>query len=208
MTWLLALSDASLICRHSNYGIQHPRWEPDKIIYVKSELHLLPKTSGNASAPNQPTATDKEASQRNSKADISGIDKPLATQIAIFEQESGSFHTQRRAGFRFIGYFNLTSIQILQPNTPELIRMLEQKWTRTNKWGQSRQIARGAASWKKSLGYAWAVLKFEADGIATAELGTPDITVAEKDERQDDAPRKGANEMLKEMRLTDGQPAG
>lgn len=86
-------------------------------------------------------------------------------------------------------------MDILHPESPELVRMLEQKWTRTRS-GRKSQIARDPASWKRSLGYTWAVLRFEKED---GESKPPDIKVSHVDE-----PTKSVSEMLKEMRLKDG----
>lgn len=85
--------------------------------------------------------------------------------------------------------------------------MLEQKWTKINKWGQSRQIQRDADSWKKSLSYRWAVLKFKK---STAHLEPPKIEVTTNDmgirkENLWSDSRKGVNEMLRDMRIKDSK---
>ena len=85
-------------------------------------------------------------------------------------------------------------MDILQPETPELVRMLERKWTRTNRSGRERQITRRQAEWKKSLAFTWAVLEFEqGDGGQP-----PDIKISEVEE-----PRQSVSEVLREMRLKD-----
>jgi len=120
----------------------------------------------------------------------------------MFEQTS-SERIQSRARFTFLGYFDLMKMQVLEPNTPELTRMLEQKWTKINKWGQSRQIQRDADSWKESLSYRWAVLKFKK---STVQLEPPKIEVTTDDmgirkENLWSDSRKGVNEMLRDMRI-------
>lgn len=124
----------------------------------------------------------------------------------MFEQTS-SESNQSRARFTFLGCYDLMKMQILEPNTPELTRMLEQKWTKVNKWGRSRQIQRDADSWKKSLSYTWAVLKFKK---STAQLEPPKIEVTTNDvgvrkENLWSDSRKGVNEMLRDMRIKDSK---
>jgi len=121
----------------------------------------------------------------------------------MFEQ-TYSDGIQSCARFRFLGYFDLVKMQV-EPNTPEFTRMMEQKWTKTNQWGQSRQIQRDADSWKKSLSYKWAVLKFKKNE-SNAELEPPKIEVTTNDmgirkENLWSDSRKGVNEMLRDMRI-------
>lgn len=109
--------------------------------------------------------------------------------------------------FYFIGYFNLVNMQILEPQTPELVRMQEQKWTRMDRHGRPRPINRNAESWKKSLTQRWAVLKFEKDEEATKDMQPPQIEVSSIPSDvagNSGQERKSVNEILKEMRLKDG----
>lgn len=122
----------------------------------------------------------------------------------VFEQQNGH-RTPTSAMFKFIGYFNLTKMQILEPQTPELVRMQEQKWTRKDKYGRSKPINRNAESWKKSLSQRWAVLGFERDEKATEELRPPQIESSRRG--MHDGTQEGTrsvNDMLKEMRLSEG----
>lgn len=97
--------------------------------------------------------------------------------------------------------------------------MLEQKWTRTSKYGRSRQIERDAASWKKSLGYQWAVLRFEKDEEMSKQLGEPNIEVSTGGDAESSTrskgkenvpaqPRRSVNEMLRDMRMKDEKKIG
>ncbi|KAK5952447.1 hypothetical protein OHC33_006490 [Knufia fluminis] len=176
---------------------QHPRWQTGQIIYVKSDLHLLPQQL--LPPPEEPTT----------KAPPANPDTPLATQVMIFEQDSE--RNQSRARFTFLGHYDLIHTQILNPNTPELTRMLEQKWTRIGKWGATRQIQRDADSWKKSLSYQWAVLKFkkiEADADAGLEPPKIESVYNEAGFRRDElwsGSRKGVNEMLRDLRIKESK---
>lgn len=123
----------------------------------------------------------------------------------VFEQ-AADFASQiaTRARFRFLGFYHLDQMQVLEPKSPELVRMLEQKWTRTNKWGKSRQIQRESQSWQKSLGYRWAVLKFKK--IDQAELSPPKIEISQPNGRsneKENMPTMSLNEMLRGLRLKD-----
>lgn len=132
--------------------------------------------------------------------------RDLAKRVMIFEQQNGH-RTVSNAMFRFIGYFNLSKMEVLEPHTPELVRMQEQKWTRTDKYGRPRPINRNAEGWKKSLSQRWAVLKFEKDEEATKELQPPQIKTISNRRGTDNGSgqdRRGVNELLREMRLKDG----
>lgn len=122
----------------------------------------------------------------------------------VFEQQNGH-RTPTSAMFQFLGYFNLVKMQILEPQTPELVRMQEQKWTRKDKYGRDKPINRNAESWKKSLNQRWAVLGFEKDDKATEELGVPQIEISSRRDTNGDAQkeRKSVNDMLREMRMKD-----
>lgn len=171
--------------------MQHPRWKEEKIIYVKSELQLLP--------------TQVKPSDSDSQPPNEAPTAPLANNIMFFQQDVTYGRTNDR--FKFIGYHKLTRMDVLEPQTPELVRMLEQKWTRTNRWGKSRQIPRNAVSWQKSLSYRWAVLKFEEDEGTNKTLGTPPIEVSEeprrrmREDKENVQPPRSVNDMLKDMRL-------
>lgn len=167
--------------------MQNPRWQGDHIIYVKSAIELLPTVKA-----------DDKTQTSNSSAE------PLAKNVMVFEQQNGH-RTPTSAMFKFIGYFNLTKMQVLEPQTPELVRMQEQKWTRKDKYGRSKPINRNAESWKKSLSQRWAVLGFEKDGKAAEELEPPQIKSTQRgthDGSQEEG--RSVNEMLREMRLREG----
>lgn len=155
---------------------------------MKTDLHLLPQNTTE-------TATDGN-SERSFERDI-----------MVFEQHSDyTSHVASRARFRFLGLYCLEKIQILEPKSPELVRMLEQKWTRTNKWGKSRQIQRDSVAWQKSLGYRWAILKFKAIEGADLQLSLSKIEVSQPENRtrsKENIPSMSVNEMLRGLRLKD-----
>jgi hypothetical protein len=109
--------------------------------------------------------------------------------------------------FRFTGYFSIANLQLLQPRSPELLRMLEQKWTLTNpRTGHVRHKQRDAKGWEESLKLRWAVVKFEKDDQANAERGKPRIERLEDDEEGIagvGSEKKGVNELLRELRMKD-----
>lgn len=79
-----------------------------------------------------------------------------------------------------------------------------------NRWGKSRKIERDAGSWQKSLSYKWAVLQFAKSESVNDELAPPNIVVREETTRslraqqENTQPRRGVNDMLRDMRLENG----
>ncbi|GAB1735177.1 hypothetical protein NU219Hw_g243t1 [Hortaea werneckii] len=210
----------------------NPRWESDHIIYTKSNLDLLPAeladkaqaSSGDAegsSTSQQPNpgdtvhqAEDKtkqhtfpwsnhtksEASLPSNKGDVS---KNSNGPIAIFKQVQRS-KEQRAHAFNFEGWFKIERLAFLEPQSPELIRMLQQKWQKTDRFGNVVQRKRDEKGWQESLNQRWAVIKFAEDQEAKQERGTPNIERIEEGHIHD-RPPKTVNEILAEMRLGGGK---
>ncbi|KAF2838036.1 hypothetical protein M501DRAFT_850147 [Patellaria atrata CBS 101060] len=83
---------------------------------------------------------------------------PLPTGIAVFEQKARM--TDNR--YSFVGWFKIKDLERLAPHSQRLIDMLEQKW-------QGKK--RNPVLWNESLGYEWAVVRFEEDEGAKRENG-------------------------------------
>ncbi|KAF2136743.1 uncharacterized protein K452DRAFT_237039, partial [Aplosporella prunicola CBS 121167] len=98
----------------------------------------------------------------------------LTAPIAIFEQQHG-----RNGGFHFLGYHTLARLDFLAPHSEPLMRMLEQKFSHKDRFGNVKQKQRHATAWRTSLGQPWAVLNFTLDPIANAELPAPVIKCLE-----------------------------
>ncbi|KIW92505.1 uncharacterized protein Z519_06352 [Cladophialophora bantiana CBS 173.52] len=137
--------------------------------------------------------------------------------IAIFTQVRRSQGNSART-FKFAGYYRIVRLSFLQPHSPGLVRMLEQKWSLTNpRTGQVRQRQRDASAWQGSLNMTWAVIKFERDGEAMKSLGLLKIERVEDEDVEDFEGRpggggdggksrrekKGVNELLRELRMGD-----
>ena len=122
--------------------------------------------------------------------------------IAVFEQPRGG---GRGGPFSFAGYHKIASLEYLAPHSRELVQLLEQKFTLTDRRGRVRQKQRSEESWRGSLKHRWAVIQMEKDHDADARLPPPEIEVREKPAGGADAssPRKSVNELLAEMRLKD-----
>ncbi|KAF2089456.1 hypothetical protein K490DRAFT_63591 [Saccharata proteae CBS 121410] len=193
----------------------NPRWRSDGIIYVKSNLELLPggkpQEKGIAfgfrdwrhegkpiqrkeSAEGSTDASSPEAVNENN-ADLTPETVESMKPVAVFEQKGFS----HRSGLEFLGYYRIAALQFLEAKSEELIRMLEQKWSLKDARGRDRKIERDESSWYSSLSRRWAVIKLEKDDVATSELGSPNIKSSAQDGTG--GPNKSVNEMLKEMRL-------
>lgn len=139
-----------------------------------------------------------ESSAQKSTA---GDTENLPKDILVFQQ----FGRGQGGRFNFVGYYKLNRLQFLESGSEDLLRMLEQKFTRTNKYGRSRQQQRDPDAWKASLNHRWAVLKLEKDVEATDSLQAPNVSITEK-VPDNKGPSKSVNEMLKEMRLSSTNP--
>lgn len=170
----------------------NPRWESDHIIYTKSNLDLLPdiKDKGTQASDKEPNEGLQD--EATTTPDSGGGGK-AGQAVAIFKQH-GSRGTS--AAYTFDGWYKISRIQFLAPESDELVRMLEQKWTKV-KGGKTIQEARSSAGFKRSLSLRWAVVQFEKDDLAASERGVPAI------ERKAEPPRKSVNEMLAELRVRD-----
>lgn len=119
-----------------------------------------PKSDAEVTLPTMPTSYSLNLSQYDTGP------------IAIFDQV-----TKRQDGhFRFEGYYKITNLQYLPPQSAELYRMLEQKFSTMDRFGRVKQKARSAASWNASMSLMWAVIKMERDEEANSRLGPPSLT--------------------------------
>ena len=172
----------------------NPRWKDDRILFTKSRLELLPDDiSGRTTTP--VAKTEHDDGEFASSAAPSERDAEITQPVAIFSQFRSD---QNGRSFTFDGWYKITLIDYLHPNSPELVRMLEQKWTKT-RGGRSVQEQRSSAGWQKSLALRWAMVKFVKDEAVERERGAPEI------EQKHDEPneKKGVNELLAELRVKD-----
>lgn len=119
--------------------------------------------------------------------------------IAVFEQVS----THRGPLFRFAGYYKIANLEYLAPHSRELLRLLEQKFTTTDRFGRPRQQQRSAESWMGSMSHRWAVIRMEKDQDADGGLAPPEIEVGSDlvEDAGSHSPKKSVNELLRELRL-------
>lgn len=177
---------------------------------MKSNLNLLVPEAAREEETSSAKLQSEEAHATNTKpasedfddhampSQALGIPSLPRQPIAVFKQFG---HSRKGNGCRFAGYFHISQLEFLEPNSDELVRMLEQKWTQTDGKGNARTVDRDAGSWSATLNVRWAVVKFVAvDEAAGRELGTPEIEHWTAGEGADGGV-KGVNEILKELRL-------
>ncbi|KAI1077518.1 hypothetical protein F5B20DRAFT_551559 [Whalleya microplaca] len=134
--------------------------------------------------------------------------------IAVFEEHRAPGSGIRRPGpnasrFTFIGWFKISRVNILAPESAELVRMQQQKWVRRDRFGKVLPTrTRDAAAWKSALAVEWAVVKFESPGEGEEAPPPPIIEKLPEPERparvvegEGEGEIKGVNELLSEMRF-------
>ena len=197
----------------------NPRWFGDKIIYVKSNLELLPKApsskeeiqstldddGGGTTASAPPISTQSTNSYNKNVVSASKLEDPppLSPPIPIFQETS----KPRPRNIRFAGRHIISHLDILQPNSPELVRMLEQKWSFTDRYGKVRHKERDPEYWKRSMGFKWAVIKFACDSKLDEERGPPNIERREEG-RTTSTAGKSVSKMLEELRMGNDRDQG
>lgn len=126
--------------------------------------------------------------------------------IAVFKQVRGA---QRGRSFKFDSWYQIDKLAFLEPKSDELIKMLQQKWTEKNRFGNFKQEERSEEQWKQSLSYRWAVLKLKKDEVAEKEMGVPKVErLPEQDPESPKVAKKSVNEMLAELRMGEQKPNG
>ncbi|KAI2639197.1 hypothetical protein GGS21DRAFT_417173 [Xylaria nigripes] len=124
--------------------------------------------------------------------------------LAVFEGRRIPYYNPRndtQASFAFKGWFKIVRINILAPRSAELVRMLQQKWERKDRFGNVvSSRPRDPAAWHASLAFEWAVVKLEP--VADYDAPPPAVERLSRPPREE---TRGVNEMLADMRLNDGQ---
>jgi hypothetical protein len=167
----------------------NPRWEEDKIIFVKSNLELLPP----------PESLTKEESTMDGNND----QKQLQKSILVFKQVG----IMQGSMFVLDGWYKLANIEIIEPYSDALAKMMKQKWEVKDRFGNPFQRKRDPAAWEASLRHKWAVIKLTEDVEAqqTREpLDIPKLTdFPPLPEPKKPEATKSVNELLQELRLKD-----
>ncbi|KAK5173884.1 uncharacterized protein LTR77_002565 [Saxophila tyrrhenica] len=185
----------------------NPQWMTENVIYTKSCLELLPQASG-VENTNVKTAEESGKStegphvKRNDSSQGSRSEgATTAPPVAVF------YHRLKRGSerpFIFNGWYSIEKVTLLEPQSKELARTLELKWTIRDKYGKTIKRERDEDKWQASMNQKWAVVKLAKDEAAQKERGDPKIErLPDSDSNVTTAEKKSVQEMLAEMRLKD-----
>ena len=112
----------------------NPRWETDQIIFTKSNLEVLPSLANEDDPPEESTegrAIEETLENGTSEQSNSAYAQGNQTEpVAIFAQE-GQFQAGR--AYKFRGWYKIERLTFLEPGSPELVRMLQQKFSMVDK---------------------------------------------------------------------------
>ena len=169
----------------------NPRWDSDGIVFTKSSLDLLPRE-----------AADDETTEAVSDEGLEAA-STAHPPVAVYAQTT-NLRGHNVQNFKFCGYFTVDKLTFLEPASKELARMLEQKWSVVDKRGNMRPKQRSTEAWEESMGLRWAVVKFKKDESANKEKDVPKIERVKVHE-ENEGEKKGVTEMLREMRLQEGE---
>ncbi|CAJ2504108.1 Uu.00g115020.m01.CDS01 [Anthostomella pinea] len=130
--------------------------------------------------------------------------------IAVFEERKLPYSPYPRGGpggfrFAFTGWFKVSRVNVLAPQSAELVRMQQQKWERRDRFGNVLPTkTRDQAAWKAALGVEWAVVKFEKLGEGEGGEAPPPPAIEKLPQPgRDEADTKGAGDKMAEMSLQD-----
>ncbi|CAK1354325.1 hypothetical protein CB0940_01807 [Cercospora beticola] len=220
LAWVCLFNDSN--------GPANPRWDSDKIIFCKRSLRLLPGyvESRKASDTGANETTDTVQTTKNADSETTESAEPVPTAeivektetakpvaslpeaeshqyqpdqvpIAIFKQIPRTGKSDRV--FSFIGYHTISHLEFLEPRSDALVRMLDQKWSYIDKYGQVQQKERTIESWNEALCKKWAVVKFKE--LDETKFPPPRIERL-PDPEPKRASKKSVNEMLAELRMS------
>ena len=204
LSWMLLFNGAN------------PKWQENGVIFVKSNLDLLPaikEPSLSTANPDNSAKTQLAGQEATGEAGEKNENTPAAKQtttsqlnegfpvdhfpVAIFTQSTR--HADR--SFKFDGWYKVNRLQLLEPGSEELVRMLNKKWEKIDRYGKVVPRRRDPSKWQESMSYRWAVIKMEKDEKVTKEKEGLDIEkIDEQGENGLGSRKKSVNEMLNEMR--------
>ncbi|CAA9961523.1 hypothetical protein PTMSG1_04907 [Pyrenophora teres f. maculata] len=212
--------------------------DSDGIIFVKSNLRLLPAIKGSPDATfdckfaaikkwtenvaeyngvvlspsrditDPETEPQSQSARAYNRGSISELPDPTPPDegtpvdhapIAVFSQ----YIPWNNRSFKFIGWYKISRLQFLKPNSPSLLHMLKRKWGTIDHCDRALSIDQHQAKWGYSLSYNWAVIKMEKDEQAMRDKGQPNIDRVDYGETHGPGGRKSVNEILAEMRNED-----
>lgn len=183
----------------------NPRWASDRIIFVKTNLDLLPTLSPSESSIDDDSAKQSLPSSENSggqrerqeqqhpsksvatesKDPVSMAMPTLSEPVAVFEQIRRGTHN-----FHFGSWYRVNQVQYLKPQSQELIRMLSLKWEYKDRRGHVQQRQRDEKGWQESLKHRWAVIQMVRDEEAGRDRGGPAVERREEDAPEMERPGK------------------
>lgn len=197
-----AASDPAKLAFITLFRGAHPRWTTDNVIFTKSRLGLLPGCSEyeEHATPTAPANHESNHGGSNvadseyirtssSAAGCQELDKndwvqdvdaftpveeapaPLTDPIAVFNETA--------SGFKFVGWYRVIRITILEPQTAELKHMLDQKWAPPDPSWKLRPERRDSKAWHRSFNRYWAEVKLIKDKVADKKRGHPLIARSE-----------------------------
>lgn len=119
-----------------------------------------PEETPLSNAPQQAISPQKEHARSN---DQQTIEQNSKSKIIPIFMEIGKGRGPRNLTFH--GYFHLANVDFLKPESPELVRMLQQKWEpvqRNPNAPPMRTRQRDPEAWAKSMKQEWAVIQFRS----------------------------------------------
>jgi len=132
--------------------------------------------------------------------------------IAIFEERRipGQRPSNINPRFAFKGWFKVARVNILAPQSAELVRMLQQKWERRDRFGNVLPSKiRDLSAWNASMAAEWAVVKFEPlegeDAPPAPQIEKLPEPEPEPEPTKSVDGARDVNEMLEGMGLNDGK---
>ena len=156
----------------------NPRWDSDNIIFAHTSINILPGyTEAFANAEDVAAADVDLTTQPQGKQSASEFIQststsesktspppttttpPISHPIAVFTQTYPERGSNSSVYFRFTGWYQLRTVDFLHPNSPDLTRMMQQKWDIKDRRG--KDVRREKSAWAKSMALRWAVCKFE-----------------------------------------------
>jgi len=191
-----------------------PPSEPRTVIAVAVPTQRLdePGKDGGVMLPTSSEVADEDYEEGSSSGTPeSTTTEPLSNHhservlieyspIAVFSQPV----PRASRSFKFIGWYEIEHLQILEPGSQGLLHMLWDKWKTKDKYGSNVPRQRGSVNWMKSMSYSWAVVQMKKDKEAMSSKGELKIERREDNEGMT-GEREGqsVNELLAKMRLED-----
>ncbi|KAG8533758.1 uncharacterized protein KY384_001499 [Bacidia gigantensis] len=190
----------------------NPRWYSDHIIFARTNIsfvkpfttvqhdHLEAKPGGLEASSrhialrsshsggevlNDPDKDTSAESPSDVKTSIlsNSEESPKPHLIPVFLEAKGRPSQGRSAVF--YGYFSILHVDFLEPQSPELVRMLEQKWS-PSKFGSGQTRRRSPERWADSLRQEWVVIQM-TEVLSDHTPGDPVIQAMKEEHGKENA---------------------